>query len=123
MGDFLSFCLTMKAFPETATFATFKMLPFLDCLFVFLHRIRPHVAVVVDGIEHQADVIMTVFNPTPEKFGPEFFSAVQIYIFTIYCKSALEFETKRGKKISVRMLETRGTPKMTVKRFSLKLQF
>ena len=77
----------------------FKMLSFLDCLFVclvclfvclfFLHRIRPHVVLVVDEAGPQVDVVMAVFKPTPDKFRPEFFSAVQIYDFTIYCKSAL----------------------------------
>ena len=42
------------------------------------------------SFEHQADVIIVVFNPTPDKFRPEFFSSVQIYDFTIYCKSALK---------------------------------
>ena len=76
---------------QTATFATFYnvVIFFLCfvCLFVvvvaFLHRVRPHVALVVDEVEHQADVIIVVFNPTPEKFRPAFFSAVQIYDFII----------------------------------------
>ena len=78
-------------------------------MFVFSHRIRPHVVVVVDEVEHQVDVVMAFFNLTPDKFRPEFFSAVQIADHTIYCKSAIEFVTKRGKNISVSTLETRGT--------------
>ena len=76
---------------------------------------------VVDGEEHQVDVIMAVFNPISDKFRPEFFFAVQIYDFTIYCKSALEFVTRRGKNISVRMLETRETPNITAKSFHLSI--
>ena len=94
MDDFPSFCRT-KGLP-IGHFCQFLQCHFLIvfvCLFVvvvFLHRIRPHVALLVDGVEHQADVIIAVFNPTPDKFRPEFFSAVQIYDFTIYCKSALK---------------------------------
>ena len=94
MGDFPSFCRT-KGLPN-GHFCQFLQCHFLIvffCLFVvvvFLHRIRPHVALLVDGVEHQADVIIVVFNPTPDKFRPETFSAVQIYDLTIYCKSALK---------------------------------
>ena len=89
----------------------FKILSFLNCLFVvvfLLHRIRLHVVLVVDGVEHQVDVIMAVFSPTPDK-RPEFFSVVQIYDFIIYCKSALEFVKMTGRNISVRTFKTRGT--------------
>ena len=98
----------------------FKMLSFLDCLVVclfLLHRIHPHVVLVVNGVEHQVDAVLTIFNPTPDKIRAEFFSAVQIYDFAIYCKSALEYVTKRGKNTSVRTLETRGTPEITAKKF------
>ena len=70
------------------------MLSYFDCFLVlfvvvavFLHRI---VALVVDLVEHLADVIIVAFNPTPDKFRPEIFTAVQIYDLTIYCKSALK---------------------------------
>ena len=92
MDDFSSFCrakaLTNGHFLQCCHF----VVVFLLCLFVvvFLHRFRPHVALVVDGVEHQADVIILVFNPNPDKFRPESFSAIQMYDFTIYCKSALK---------------------------------
>ena len=103
----------------------FKMLSFLGCLVVclfgfFLLRIRPHVVLVVNGVEHQLDVVMTIFYPTPDKIWAEIFSPVQIYDFTIYCKSALEFATKRGKKhiiADARASRDSGTPKITAKSF------
>ena len=99
-------------FSKRSLLPPFKMLSFLDCLVVclfLLHRIYPHVVLVFNGVEHQVDVVMAIFNPTPDKIRAEFFSAVQIYDSTIYCKSALEFVTKRGKNTSLRTLETRGT--------------
>ena len=94
MGDFPSFCRT-KGLPNGhfSRCCHFFIVFCFVCLFVvvFLHRIRPHVALVVDGVEHQPDVIILVFNPTPDKFRPEISSAVQIYDYmTIYCKSALK---------------------------------
>ena len=96
-----SFVFGNVGFPKRPLLPLFKMLSFLDCLFFFSHRIRPHVVVVVDEVEHQVDVVMAFFNLTPNRFRPEFFSAVQIADFTIYCKSVIEFVTKRGKNISV----------------------
>ena len=116
IGNFSSFVRLYRTL-KRPLLPLFKMLSFLDCLFGFLHRFRPHAVLVVDGVEHQVDMVMAVFNPTTDKFRTEFFSAVQIYDFTIYCKSALEFLTKGGKNISVRTLETQGTPKITTKGF------
>ena len=72
---------------------TFKILSFLIIkrknLEPFLHRICQYVVLVLDGVEHKVAVIIAVFNPRPDKFRPEFFSAFEIYDFTIYCTSAL----------------------------------
>ena len=73
----------------------------------FLHRICQCVVLVLDGVEHKVAVIIAVFNPRPDKFRPEFFSAFEIYDFTIYYTSALRIcdeaeRQKRGKNICAR---------------------
>ena len=100
-----------RHFVECCHFSIVCLFVCFFCFFVFafLHRIRPHVVLVVDGVEYQVDVIVAVFNPTPDKFKPEVFSAVQIYDFTIYCKSALEFVMKKGEKnINPHARDSRG---------------
>ena len=94
-GPFFIILSDYVSFPKRPVLPLAEMLSFFACLFlvvaVFLHRILPHVVLVVDEVVHQVHVIMAVFNPTLNLF----FSAVQIYDFTIYCKSALEFVTKK----------------------------
>ena len=65
-----------------------------------LHRICQYVVLVLDGVEHKVAVIIAVFNPRPDKFRPEFFSAFEIYDFTIYCTWALRIcdEAERQKR-------------------------
>ena len=83
----------------------------------FWHRICQYVVLVIDGVEHKVAVIIAVFNPRPDKFRPEFFSAFQTYDFTTYCTSALRIcdeaeRQKRGKKIRARSrLEENGDTK------------
>ena len=43
----------------------------------------------LESIESTVDVIIAVFNARPENLRPEFFSAVQIYYFHMYCTAAL----------------------------------
>ena len=76
-----------------------------------MHRIRPYVVLVLDGLERKVAVIIVVFNPRPDKFRPEFFSVFQIYDFTMYSTLALRIcdeaeRQKSGKNNFLRKIST-----------------